>query len=259
MRYNIVFILFLLGCWSCNGSENTSPQASKNKEKVSSAMLNTLSPAEISAGWTLLFDGESTQGWRGFKSDSFPSVGWHVTDGCLMIEYSGTGEKGFAGDLITTGTYKNFDLKLEWKISPGGNSGILFNVTESGDDVTWHSAMEIQVLDEFGYDDIHDYVPDLRQISGALYDLYTPFCAASRPVGEWNEARILLENGHIRHWLNDRLVVDAELWTDDWENRVAKSKFSIYPDYGMSREGHIGLQDHGQQVWFRNIKILELE
>ena len=250
-----ILLLCLIVAVSCNSSENKENDATE-KEKTPE---NTLSETEKAEGWQLLFDGKSTDGWRGFKQDKFPDKGWHVLDGNLMIEYSGTGEQGFAGDIITEKTFKNFDLKLEWKQSRGGNSGILIYVTETEDyDVTWHTALEIQVLDDFGYDDVHDYNPTLKQISGALYDLYTPFTSASKPVGEWNTVRIRLENGHIQHWLNDELVVDTQLWTEDWDQRVAKSKFNVYPDFGKAREGHIGLQDHGQQVWFRNIRILEL-
>ncbi len=222
-------------------------------------LVNQLSDAEKQAGWVLLFDGKTTDGWRGFKSEDFPDKGWHVSDGSLMIEYSGTGEQGHAGDIITEKTFKNFDLKIDWKISPGGNSGILLYVTESDKyDASWHTAHELQVLDAFGYDEIHNYVPSLRQISGALYDLVTPKKAASKPVGEWNTARIRIVDGHLQHWLNDELVIDTQLWTPEWEERVSKSKFNIYEDFGKAREGHIGLQDHGERVWFRNIKILEL-
>jgi len=182
-----------------------------------------------------------------------------VVDGSLMVEYTGTGEKGFAGDIITVEEFENFELTIDWKISEGGNSGILFYVTESDKyDASWHTAHEIQVLDDFGYDDIHDYVPNLRQISGALYDLYTPARAASKPVGEWNTVRIRIEDGHLQHWLNGIQVLDLQLWSDKWKERVAGSKFSVYPDFGLARKGSIGLQDHGQQVWYRNIKIREL-
>jgi hypothetical protein len=256
----MAFFFVALTAPACN---NTEKETGKTKDisvvTPEAPPLNTLSEAEISAGWELLFDGETTRGWRGFKKEAFPSKGWHVVDGSLMIEYSGTGEQGFAGDIITIREFENFELTIDWKISPGGNSGILFYVTESDDyKATWHTAHEIQVLDEFGYDDIHGYVPNLRQISGALYDLYTPSSAASRPAGEWNTARIRIEDGHLQHWLNGIQVLDVQLWSDKWKERVSDSKFNIYPDFGQARKGSIGLQDHGQQVWFRNIKIREL-
>jgi len=254
-----VSLLFFMCACSNSVKDQSGESAGVKKGEENRQPANTLSEEEIAAGWQLLFDGETTNGWRGFKSDRFPDKGWHVTNGALMIEYSGTGEQGFAGDIITRKKYRNFDLKMDWKISRGGNSGILLYVTENDDyEATWHTAHEIQVLDDFGYDDVHDYVPNLRQISGALYDLYTPSAAAAGPVGEWNKARIRIEEGHLQHWLNDSLVTDVRLWTDEWASRVEKSKFSIYPDFGLAREGYIGLQDHGQQVWFRNLKILEL-
>lgn len=255
--FHLIIISGLLIFTACNRSGQGSEQ--QNTPETSTVLPNTLTAEEKEKGWELLFDGETTDGWRGFKSNQFPDKGWHATDGVLMIEYSGTGEQGFAGDIITENTFKDFDLKLDWKISPGGNSGILLYVTESDPyEATWHTAHELQVLDDFGYDAIHDYVPTLRQISGSLYDLYTPLCAPAKKVGAWNQARIKIESGHLQHWLNGELVVDVQLWNEEWEERVANSKFNIYPDFGRAREGHIGLQDHGQQVWFRNIRIREL-
>lgn len=256
-RLIIAIVLLLFIAAACT---NTTKEEEKSKDGSVCTPepwpLNTLSESEKSAGWELLFDGATSQGWRGFKKEAFPSEGWHVTDGSLVVEYSGTGEKGFAGDIITDREFENFELTIDWKISAGGNSGILFYVTESDAyQASWHTAHEIQVIDEFGYDDIHGYVPNLRQISGALYDLYTPSRAASRPVGEWNTAMIRIENGHLQHWLNGIQVLDLQLWTEHWKEQVAGSKFNIYPDFGAARKGRIGLQDHGQQVWYRNIKI----
>ncbi len=250
-------ILLTLSLFAC--TTNSSAEKDNEKSTEIESPINVLSKTEIADGWTLLFDGETTAGWRGFKMGNFPDKGWHVIDGTLMIEYSGTGEAGFAGDIITDEVYGNFDLKLEWKISPGGNSGILFYVNESDQyKATWHTANEIQVIDEFGYEEHHDYVMTIKQMSGAYYDLYSPLRAAAKVQGEWNEVRIKMENGHLQHWLNGILVIDTQLWTEEWEERVAKSKFKVYPDFGRAKEGHIGLQDHGQQVWYRSIKIKEL-
>ena len=260
-RIVLLFVPMIFMVCSCSNNPKSQEENPGNDQEKNKALVapNTLTEAEIDGGWQLLFDGKTTGGWRGFKSDRFPQKGWYVTDGTLMIEYSGTGEQGFAGDIISKQQFSDFDLKLEWKISKGGNSGILLYVTENDDyEATWHTAHEIQVLDDFGYDDVHDYVPTLRQVSGALYDLYTPASAEAGPVGKWNKARIRLEEGHLQHWLNDSLVTDVQLWTDEWESRVAKSKFNVYPDFGIARKGHIGLQDHGQQVWYRNIRVLEL-
>ena len=184
-------IILLVGCQSAN---NKKDDECCSKETSDQIVLNTLTEEEAADGWKLLFDGETTAGWKGFKQDKFPDKGWHAVDGALMIEYSGTGEAGYAGDIITEEAYANFDLKIDWKISPGGNSGILLNVNESEKySATWHTAHEIQVIDDFGYDAVHDYVMNVRQISGAYYDMYTPKRAAAKVQGEWNEARIRLE------------------------------------------------------------------
>ncbi len=252
-------ILLLIGCKSANNNEEKKDDECCSKETSDQIVLNTLTKEEAAEGWSLLFDGETTSGWRGFKLDKFPDKGWYAVDGALMIEYSGTGEAGSAGSIITEKKYSNYDLKIDWKISPGGNSGIFLNANESEKYTTiWHTAHEIQVIDDFGYDAVHGYVMNVRQISGAYYDMYTPKRAAAKVQGEWNEARIKMENGHLQHWLNNMLLIDVQLWTPEWEERVSKSKFNVFPDFGLAKEGHIGLQDHGQQVWYRNIRIKEL-
>lgn len=254
----LLFVL-VLGCNTSKEKEHLHEDHDCDHATENEAPLNTLTEKEAADGWALLFDGETTHGWRGFKMEEFPDKGWHVIDGALMLEYSGTGEAGFAGDIITNKAYGNFDLKLEWKISPGGNSGILLYVNEHEQSTaTWHTAHEIQVIDEFGYDAHHDYIMTVKQISGAYYDMVTPKRAAAKVQGEWNKVRLKLEEGHLQHWLNGILVIDTQLWTPEWEASVAKSKFHEYPDFGIAKEGHIGLQDHGQQVWYRNIRIKEL-
>ena len=254
----LLFVL-LMGCNTVKEDAHSHEDHNGDHATENETPLNSLTDAEAADGWTLLFDGETTAGWRGFKMDAFPDKGWHVIDGAVMIEYSGTGEAGFAGDIISKKTYGNYDLKLEWKISAGGNSGVLLNVNEFElYGATWHTAHEIQVIDDFGYDTHHDYIMTVKQISGAYYDMVTPRRAGAKVQGEWNKIRIRLEEGHLQHWLNGILVIDTQLWTPEWEERVAKSKFNVYPDFGLAKEGHIGLQDHGQQVWYRNIRIKEL-
>lgn len=252
-------ILLLIGCNNSDNNEEKKDAKCCPDKTSEQTSPNTLTEEEIADGWSLIFDGESTLGWRGFKQKGFPGKGWHVVDGSIMIEESGAGEAGFAGDIITEKSYVNFDLKIDWKISHGGNSGILLYVTESEKySATWHTAHEIQVIDDFGYDAVHDYVMNVRQISGAYYDMYTPKKSAANAQGEWNKARIRIEDGHMQHWLNGTLVIDTQLWTPEWEERVSQSKFNVYPDFGLAKEGFIGLQDHGQQVWYRNIRIKEL-
>jgi len=218
---------------------------------------NILTKQEIAAGWQLLFDGESAKGWRGFKMDKFPEAGWIVKDGMLMAEYSGKGEAGSGGDIITEEQFGDFELKIDWKITPGGNSGVMFRVTES--DLyadSWNTAPEIQILDDFGYEKRNDgYVINLKQMTGANYDMHAPSFYYAKPVGEWNQFYLKVQGSHVEHWLNDFKIIDYELWSPEWKELVKKSKFSVYADYGLARSGHIALQDHGHTVCFRNIKI----
>jgi len=218
---------------------------------------NILSGQETADGWQLLFDGVSTKGWRGFKKEKFPESGWIVKEGMLMVEYSGKGEAGNGGDIITTEQYGDFELKLDWKISPGGNSGVMFRVTENEKyPDSWNTAPEVQILDDFGYEKLNDgYVINIKQMTGANYDMHAPSFYYAKPVGEWNQFYLKVQGSHVEHWLNGRKIVDYELWSPEWKELVKKSKFAVYPDYGLATSGHIALQDHGHTVWFRNIKI----
>jgi len=203
---------------------------------------NTLSDAERAAGWTLLFDGASTAGWRGFRMTGVPA-GWQAQDGALTRVSEGA-------DIITVREYTSFELSLEWKISPKGNSGIMYRVTEA-DSATYETGPEYQVLDDEGHRD------GLSRLTaaGAVYGLYPAPDSLVRPVGEWNQARIVVNGNDVEHWLNGTLVARYVLGSPDWEARVAKSKFRQWPGYGKAKTGHIALQDHGDWVAYRNIKI----
>lgn len=206
---------------------------------------NSLSAAELDAGWMLLFDGESTTGWRGFGQAEMPD-GWRVEDGCLACVGSG-------GDIVTEQTFADFELVLEWRISPGGNSGIFYRVTEEGD-YPWLSGPEMQVLDNSEHADGKSPFTS----AGSAYALYAPEQDDTRPVGEFNQVRIVVRGPQVEHWLNGVEQCEYELWSEDWHERVAASKFASMPNYGLARRGHIALQDHGDLVWYRNIKIREL-
>lgn len=210
--------------------------------------MNTLTPEEQAQGWELLFDGQTLAAWRGFRQQALPSA-WRIDQGALaLIPGTGTG-----GDLLTRELYRDFELRLEWCLEPGGNSGIFFHVTEDHDRI-WHTGPEMQVLDDEGHRD--GLLPTHR--AGANYDLHPPASAAARPVGQWNEVRLRVQGAHVEHWLNGQKIVAYDLWSDDWEARVAASKFAAHPDYGRKRAGHIALQDHGDRVWYRNIKVRRL-
>ncbi len=209
------------------------------------ATHNRLTMEEYRAGWDLLFDGKTLDGWRNFRRDHV--VGWEVRDGAIC-------RVGPGGDIVTHDTYENFELSLEWRVSPGGNSGIFFNVSEEEDHV-WSTGPEMQVLDNERHYDGQNPLTS----AGANYALHAPKIDASWPAGVYNHARLRVKDGHVTHWLNGQKLVEYDLWSDDWKQRVAESKFASMPKYGTKRNGHIALQDHGDLVWFRNIKIRRLD
>lgn len=206
------------------------------------APINTLTEQERADGWRLLFDGKTTAGWRGFKKTEMPA-GWQVVDGALT-------RVAEAGDIVTVDRFGSFELKFDWKIQPGGNSGVFFRVTEDADAV-WHSAPEYQILDNAAHRD--GLKPETS--AGADYALHAPTRDATRAPGEWNEARIVVHESHVQHWLNGEKIVEYELGTDDWTALVKASKFGEYPGFGRATAGHIAIQDHGDTVAYRNIKI----
>jgi hypothetical protein len=207
---------------------------------------NTLTPQEHAEGWRLLFDGRTTDGWRGFRRDAMPD-GWQVVDGALT-------RVAAAGDIVTTEQFESFELVLDWKVSPGGNSGIFFHVTENADYV-WQTGPEYQILDDAGHRD--GLTPETA--AGSNYALHAPVGVAARPAGEWNTARLVVRGDHVEHWLNDVKIVSYELGSDEWKALVAASKFRDMPGYGQARRGHLALQDHGDLVAFRNIRIRVLQ
>ena len=204
-------------------------------------MPNTLTPKEQSDGWRLLFDGKTTNGWRGFRQQRLPD-GWKAVDGALTRVAKAT-------DIVTVDEFGDFELSIDWKITANSNSGIFFRVTED-DDVMWHTAPEFQLID-------NAYKEPLKpaQLAGANYDLDPPSRDVTKPIGSWNETRLLVKGSHVEHWMNGVKVVEYELWSEDWERRVQASKFKDFPKYARARRGHIGLQDHGDWVAYRNIRI----
>jgi hypothetical protein len=210
-------------------------------------------------GYVPLFDGKTTNGWRGYGSDKFPEKGWVIEDGTLHVLGSGKGEAGGGGDIITVKKYKNFELSLEWKVSEGGNSGIFYLAQEKPDQPIWKSAPEMQILDNERHIDAKMGV-DGNRAAGSLYDLIPGDMKVVKPAGEWNHVKVMVYKGTVVHWMNGKNVLEYHLWTPDWKEMVGKSKFKDYPDFvNPAEEGYIGLQDHGDDVWFRNIKIKELQ
>lgn len=209
--------------------------------------VNESSSDEAASGWRTLFDGETLQGWRNYQAPpGTPVRGWEARDGLLMRTAAG-------GDLVTEDQFENFELVLEWRVEKAGNSGIFFHATEEGANI-YMSAPEMQVLDDAHHRDGGDPLTS----AGANYALHPAPRGVVKPAGEWNAVRLRVEDGHVTHWLNGERIVDYELGSEDWQRRVAQSKFAGWPGYGRAGRGHIGLQDHGDPVAFRNIKILRL-
>lgn len=195
--------------------------------------------------WRSLFDGKTLDGWRSYQRDGVQG-GWAAVDGNLT-------RTGPGGDIITVDQFGDFELELEWNVSPGGNSGIFFRATEEADRI-YETAPEMQVLDDSAHADGGNRLTS----AGANYGLYAAPEGIVKPAGEWNAVRIVVDGAHVEHWLNGVKIVDYQLWSPDWEARVANSKFAEWPGYGRATRGHIGLQDHGDWVAYRNIRIREL-
>jgi hypothetical protein len=209
----------------------------------------TLTDEEQKAGWKLLFDGASTKGGRGLGRKEFPAQGWDVAEGCLHHKKGGGG-----GDITPDGASENFELSIEWKIAPTTNSGIKYRVEES-QGKTSAFGCEYQILD----DDKTAEGKNAKVSTGALYDVLPPNDKKKlKPAGEFNVTRILVQGDHAEHWLNGEKILEYEFNGEAWKAAIAKSKFKGSATFGQTRKGQICLQDHGGEVWFRNIKIREL-
>jgi hypothetical protein len=197
------------------------------------------------SAWKPLFDGTSTAGWRGFRAKDVPARGWTVDAGAL---HHAAGAGG--GDLVTADEYGDFELRFEWRVGAGANSGVLYRVGED-DDATWKTGPEYQILD----DEKHADAKDPKTSAASMYGLYEPGGKELKPVGEFNEGRIVVRGGKVEHWLNGTRVVSCDLAGDDLKSRVAASKFKDLPHFAKRAQGRIALQDHGDDVWYRNIRI----
>lgn len=235
------------------------PKEKKEEVKVEQVVkVNELSQAEIEDGWVSLFDGKTTEHWRGYNSEAFPTKGWIIENDAIKVLSSGKGEAGGGGDIISMKKYKNFEFCIEWKVSEGGNSGIFYLAQEKPGQPIWKSAPEMQILDNEKHPD-GMLGKDGNRAAGSLYDLIPGDKKVVNPAGQWNKAKLLVYKGTVVHWMNDVKVLEYHLWTEDWNTMVLNSKFKDYEDFlNTADEGYIGLQDHGDDVWFRNIKIKEM-
>ena len=255
---HVVYIRLLPPCYSEDGERPWSTEAWYTlnvipQERYGEVLTppkperqNFLTAEEQAAGWKLLFDGRTTAGWRGYRKDHMPA-GWQVEDNCLV-------RVGPGGDIITAGEFDNFELELEWRICAAGNSGIFYRVNE---DLDWpfFTGPEFQVLDNAEHADGRNPLTS----AGSNYALHAPVRDTTAPVGFFNQSRIVCDGPHVEHWLNGERIVEYELWTDEWEQMVADSKFKAWPNYGLMKQGRFVLQDHGDRVWYRNIKIRALD
>ncbi|MEJ6473378.1 3-keto-disaccharide hydrolase [Pseudoalteromonas piscicida] len=207
---------------------------------------NQLSPQEQQAGWQLLFDGKDMSQWRNFKSDTLSSK-WQAIDGAMTLTQGG------GGDILTKKMYQNFELQLEWKIARKGNSGIFVLADEKGGAIYSH-APEVQILDNKEH-------PDNKidsHLAGSIYDLFAAPSAAHKPAETWNQVRIKMQDNHLQVWQNGISTTSIVIGSTTWNTLVNNSKFATWSGFAEGKQGHIGLQDHGDQVWFKNIKIREL-
>jgi len=250
----IACLLFLASCQSAetdsekSGVTETDTTMTTNVASPDSA-VNVLTAAEKADGFELLFDGTSIGGWHVFNKKSDGSA-WKVQDGTIHFDKSGGG-----GDLISEKEYGNFHLKLDWKVDTAGNSGIILFVKEEPKyEHSWHTGPEMQVLDN----ERHPDSKIIKHRAGDLYDLITSSPETVKPALEWNHVEIISKDGNLEFYLNGTKVVQTTLWDDAWKKMLANSKFKDMPDFGKFKSGHIGLQDHGDRVWYRNIKIKSL-
>lgn len=245
---SITAIIFLT---ACNNN-------SQNAENSSEAMkTDSTQPATTNEGWIALFDGKTTNGWHKYGGGPVGSA-WKVADGVLYLDSTEkvNGKIKDGGDIATDEEFENFDLKLEWKISKGGNSGIIFCVHEDSTKYKnpYETGPEMQVLDNEGHKDGNIN----KHKAGDLYDLISCSKEVVKPVGEWNQVEIKLLNGKLDFFLNGENVVSTTMWDDNWNKMVANSKFKTMPGFGTFKKGRIDLQDHDCLVWYRNIMIKKL-
>ncbi|AHM63048.1 hypothetical protein D770_24015 [Flammeovirgaceae bacterium 311] len=247
-------ISFLFGCSSNNSTADAGVQAASNPDKFTSlaAAPNALTAEEEADGWELLFDGTNTDQWTGVGSDTFPENGWIIENEALVLAEG--------GNIMTRKEYADFDLRFEFNMTPAANSGIKYYVSkltnkESGKVVT--NGPEYQIIDDYTNPDVKDQA-DEREKAAALYLLYAPTDKNLLPAGQWNTGRIVSKDQKVEHWLNGVQVLSYNRGSQDFRERKKATKFKNYDAYGESERGHILLTDHGDKVYFRNIKIKQL-
>jgi len=223
------------------------PMGNSSQTASSAAATTTgttgLTAEQTAAGWRALFDGSNTDAWRGYKSQTLPA-GWHIVDGVLT-------KTGSSEDIITKDQFANFELAMDWKLSPGGNAGLFYRGTEEYDHIYW-SAPEYQLLDDAGHPDGKSRLT----AAGSDYGLYPSRAGVVKPANEWNSTLLVVNGNRVQHWLNGQKLLEYDLGSADWQQKVASSKFAAYPNYGKATRGYIGIQgDHDGTLSLRNIRI----
>lgn len=216
------------------------------------AAVSELSAEEMEAGFQSLFDGESLDHWRGFKLDQVPA-GWSAAEGVVHFLPPTGDDAGPRADLLSREQYRNFEFRFDWAVTPGGNSGVMFHVSEDAP-ASYSTGPEFQILDDGGHRDGQR----METSAASNYALHAREGGELVPVGEFNTSALRVEGNRVTHWLNGEKVVEYVLWDDDWKALVEASKFASMPGYGMMETGHIALQDHGNEIWFRSLRILVL-
>lgn len=244
---NFLFGLIAIAIVSC-GKYNTKDATALNSEISKNSQINTLSAGEEKNGWKLLFDGKSTDGWHGYNMKVFPDC-WTIEDESLTMNSKGGGEDQ---DIITNNKYRDFAFSVEYKLTKGANSGIIYQITE--DTIyrfPYETGPEFQVIDHENWPDpLEDW-----QINGANYAMYPPMAKPYKPVGEWNQLFLMVKGNSVTQILNGVVVVKYEKFSEEWNKLRNSGKWSAFPDWGKYDEGYISLQNHGTKVWYRNIKL----
>lgn len=252
-KYNLLTTVALILLISCNSATKKGEQTVVKSDVIAE---NTLSDEEKSEGWQLLFDGETTNGWRNFNGEGI--TGWDVEDGTLVGQGLG-GDIG--GDIVSEKEFDNFILKWDWKLGPNGNSGVLYHVLEGEKyKAPYETGPEYQLIedDDFRNPDGSQYPLEEWQKTAADYAMYLPNDKKKVNLRDWNSSMIKFTEENVEYWLNGEKVLEFVPWSDDWTQRRNSGKWDQYPDYGKAKKGKISLQDHGSKIWFKNIKIKEL-
>lgn len=244
LRRRFVPPLVMAAAVALNACQSAKP-AGGDAAAIRGAIAGTRASAPT-ANWVSLFDGKTITGWHNYATPGAPVTGWSAEDGLLV-------RSGEGGDLTTDKQYANFEFELEWKVGPGGNSGIIYRIDHSGER-SYITGPEMQILD----DAVHRDGKNPLTSAGTNYALHAPTPGVVKPANEWNAARLVVNRNHVEHWLNGVKVVEYELGSADWETRRKASKFANAEKYGRATRGHLAIQDHGDRVYFRNIRIREL-